>query len=574
MTSPLASVFDLARIEKLSGVRTYTRALMIQASDIEQLTDRGGRLTARVRGTQPYAVALWVEGTRKAAWSCTCPQGEEGKFCKHAGAVALTMHGGADAVFAAPEEIDATRDDLTGDAVFEFLCGLDHEELARLVYDAASRDPRTAQRVDAKIAASAGRPAVDVKEWRKRITATFGRPSHFVDYREAPSWAAGVGELFDDLRGLLDDGEAASVVPLVEYAFERADRATQYVDSSDGWFGGISSDIASLHLDACRSARPDPAKLAGRLVELERGSELDTFRRAADAYSDVLGPDGLAEYRRLVAPAFDSLGPRSENAWSSERFRLTEAMIGLALAEGDADEVIRIKGRDLRSPEDHREIATALRRAGRRDEAIDWARRGVAMPGRQFQTPALRRDLVELLRENGDAAGAHAVRLEEFQASPSLSSYKDLLAETPEPERDRQRADVLDWLRERAISSDGDRAGSVLVEVLLYEGDAEGAWDAATTVGCDQRWWTTLARAREDEHPADAIPVYQRAVSDLIDKKSSGAYRDAVDLMARIQRLFDATGDPAGWDAYVREITARHRPKSSLMAKLREKGWL
>lgn len=569
---PLAEVFDLGRIQKLCGVRAFARASMIGAAEIEDLTERNGRLTAVVRGTLPYEVALWVEGSRKAAYSCSCPQGEDGKFCKHAGAVALTLHGGGRTLWAKPAAPSAA--DIENDPVFDFLLGLDHRELAHLVYDASTRDPRTAQRIEAKAAASAGRPAVDSKEWRKAITAAFGRPSHFVDYHEAPRWAARVDALLRDLRGLLDDGEAEPVIGLVEYAFERADKATEYVDSSDGWFEGIGHDIAETHLAACRRARPDPVALARRLVEFDLHAELDTFRRAADSYADVLGPDGLAEYRRLVEPAFDALGPRSEASWSGERLHLTDAMIGLALATNDADEVIRIKERDLRSPYDYAEIVTALQRAGRMAEAIEWAHRGLGMPGRHFQTTELRAQLVDLLRTSGDTDRAQAVQLEGFRASPSLPGYKAVLGETPKTGRDERRAEVLAWLHQHALTSDGTDAGSVLVQILLYEGDVESAWDAAISVGCDHRWLMTLARAREKDHPADAIPIYQQAITDLIDRKNSGAYKDAVGLLARAQRLFAAAGDAEGWDTYLAEVIARHRLKSSLMAKLRDKGWL
>jgi uncharacterized Zn finger protein len=86
-SAPLSSVFDLDHIQKLAAVRALARASMIRASDIEDLTETDGRLSAVVRGTMPYAAAIWVEGTKKTRFSCSCPQGEDGKFCKHAAAV-------------------------------------------------------------------------------------------------------------------------------------------------------------------------------------------------------------------------------------------------------------------------------------------------------------------------------------------------------------------------------------------------------------------------------------------------------------------------------------------------------
>ena len=572
----LRSVFDPARIQKLGGVRSFARAVSIPETDIEQRTETDSRLTATVRGTLPYSVAIWVEGTKKPGFSCTCPQGDDGKFCKHAAALALTLHGGGRIMLRVERQRETRQPggaDVESDPVFEFLLTLDHHDLAHLVYDAATRDPRTAQRIEAKVAASVGQPTVDSKAWRKTITATFGRPSRHVDYYEAPRWAEGINALLGDLRGLLDDGEADAVIPLVEYAFERADQATGRVDSSDGCFESISWDIADLHLRACTAVRPDPVALAKRLVELDLHAELDTFRRAAATYADVLGPTGLAEYRRLVQPAFDALGPRADD-WSGKRFHLTEAMLGVAQAEGDVDEVIRIKSPDLRAPSQFEEIVDMLAARDRAPEAIDWARRGLAIPGREFQKGGLRDRLVSLLTADGDANGAIAVRLEAFHAEPSLAAYRDLLAlHSPAGEAwTNERNAALDWLRERAINAGGDANGSILVQILLHEGDIDGAWDAATTLGCDSRWWMTLARAREHDHPADAIPVYERAVEDLIAKKDRRSYGDAAALMARIERLHQAGGD-GGWDAYLAEVIGRHRRKPSFMAKVTERGW-
>lgn len=569
----LSSVFDLDRIQKLAGVRTLARASMIAASDIEDLTEVDGRLSAVVRGTMPYRVAIWVEGTKKPRFSCTCPQGEDGKFCKHAAAVALTLHGGGRAALWSGDDRPGVGR-VEDDPVFEFLLGLDRAELARLVYDAAQRDSRTAQRIEAKAAASVGQPAVDVKEWRKAVTAAFGRRSHYVDYFEAPRWAAGVQDLFDGLRGLLDDGHAAEVIPLVEYAFERADKATGYVDSSDGCFGQISWEIEDLHLRACTAARPDPIALARRLVGFDLEAELDTFRRAAATYADVLGAEGLAEYRRLVQPRYEALPPPSDRDHLSDRFHVTNAMLGIARACGDADEVVAIRSRSLRSPHDYEEIVEVLAAVGRVDEAIGWARQGLAMDGREHQKRDLRNQLVALLVDAGDHAAAMQERLDAFHAQPALETYKDLIAQSAGAGSDpaRQRAAALDWLNGRAATAHGTATGSVLVEILLYDGDADAAWDAAQAYGCDERWWMTLARARETTHPADAIPVYERAVETLIDKKNAKAYGEAVKLMTRIERLH-AAADDDGWPTYLTEITTRHRAKRSLIAKIHDQGW-
>jgi len=570
----LSTVFDPDRITKLAGVRVLARATVISATDIEDLREVDGRLTATVRGTMPYTVAIWVEGTRRAAYSCTCPQGDDGRFCKHAAAVALTLHGGGRQALR-PRRDDPARqpDGVEDDPVFEFLVGLGAHELALMVHDAAQRDPRTVQRIEARVAGKVGVPTVDVREWRKAITAAFGRPSRFVEYREAPRWADGVHEVLAGLGVVLDDGEAEPVVALAEYAFERVEKATQYVDD-DGWIVPIADEIGELHLAACRAARPEPVALARRLVELDLRAELDTFRRAAFAYADVLGDEGLAEYRRLVEPAYLALEPQRPGQWSSARLHLTGAMLGLARAADDVDEFVRIRTADRQSPHDYEEIVAVLTEAGRVDEAVEWARKGVGLEGREFQKRRLRDQLVGLLVET-DPAAALDERWAGFRASPSLPGFKELLAQAGPvdgPAREATKSKAVAWLRERAAVETAPNTSSVLVETLLYEGEVDEAWAAATAFGCHERWWLSLARARERDHPLDAIGVYQREVEGLIAKKNKGSYRDAAALMTRVQALYSAADDD-GWEPYLAAVATRHRPKTSLMARFREAGW-
>jgi uncharacterized Zn finger protein len=37
---------------------------------------------AKVQGTRPYRVELWIE-EGDLEYSCTCPVGADGEFCKH-----------------------------------------------------------------------------------------------------------------------------------------------------------------------------------------------------------------------------------------------------------------------------------------------------------------------------------------------------------------------------------------------------------------------------------------------------------------------------------------------------------
>ena len=94
-----------------------------------------------------------------------------------------------------------------------------------------------------------------------------------------------------------------------------------------------------------------------------------------------------------------------------------------------------------------------------------------------------------------------------------------------------------------------------------------------TDHGCDRQMWLTLARAREVEHPLDAIGVYEREVFARIEAKKNHTYRQAVDLLARTRRLARQAGHPARSANILERVRAEHGRKRNLMKLIDQKGW-
>jgi uncharacterized Zn finger protein len=577
----LTSLLTVGEIADLAGPRSYARGVGYHDDGRVELgivSDDG--VEAVVRGTMPYRVAIRVKG-RTVDWSCTCPMGEDGEFCKHCVAVALSLqHADKGKKPEARRKAAARR---PGIDLRDYVGSLDTTELMDLVMEQVDADWRLRERLTARAAAAAG-SGIDERLWRRRLEAAFAPDGGFVDYRDAPTWASGVEDVLDALDELADTGHADTVVTLAEHAHRLADAAVQYIDDSDGWLGGISAHLGELHLRACRAGSPDPVELAPRLVDLELTSELDTFHRAASVYADVLGPLGLAEYRRAVEPRWRKVA-RKADQWSTERFRLREAMTGIALAVEDPDELARVKQHHLRTPDDYREVAESLRSADRVEEAVEWARRGLeAHADRPWQTPPLRELLAEMLGERGDLDGAVQVFWQAFEAHPSISAYRRLLTEA-------DRAGEGDDWRERAVADlrarvaerhpDDTTARSIvavtpavaLVEILLHEGDVDAAWETASTYGCTDRLWLTLARARGRDHPLDAIPVYERAAYAQIDTRNNKGYRAAVEHLAAVRKLACQAGEPERFDRVLVDVRAKHKAKRNLAALLDQRGW-
>ena len=595
----LDEVLDEHMIGELAGLRSFQRGvgyLNDRRVESAAASDKGVRAT--VRGTMPYDVELWLDADT-LNWSCSCPAAEDGSFCKHCVAVALSLLRTGERPEGASEPTRPSQRSPSADPDVLLLEGfvhrLDVERLAEIVLQQAADDWRLRERLLLEARSEQG-IGPDLDEWRQRIKGVFGARRH-VSYHEAPEWAAIVDDMIDAMVDLCDAGHGPAAAQLAEYAHRRADTAMGRVDDSDGWLTVISDRLADLHLQACEQSTSDPVKLAKRLAKLEMTSELDGFHRSAATYAEVLGPSGLTAFRRAIEPQWRQIDPKDDD-WSSDVSRLREAMIGWALAMDDPDALIEAHRRDRIHPTDMGEIAAAFERAGRDDEAVEWARRGLSgMRHGSWHAGNTRDFLARKLRERGETEAAVDLYWKTFEASPSLSNFRRLKQEdTGVDWLSRGRKHLLTLLDPSGdntllasgapadgsvpenVMSDGAAAAPaaaavILTEILLFEGHAQQAWDTAVHLGTSSQMWMTLAREREQRSPRDSITVYASAALAIIDRKKANQYKSAVDLMSRIQRLAADADEPELFDSLLQRVRTEHRAKRRLKELLDRAGW-
>lgn len=311
---------------------------------VSTVSTTSDRAKASVQGSVRYRVELWCDDD-EAEYACTCPVGGEERFCKHAVAVALVV---TDEVIVneAPTAEPTKEIDLAG-----YLRGLDHEALVELLVERAAEDDLFGARLR-MAAARTSVGAFSLDTFRHALADAFDTDG-FVGYREAYDFTSGIDSVLDSLGQLLEDGHADAVVALAEHAADLAEEALGYIDDSNGGMSGVAEHIRELHLAACVTSRPDPVVLARNLYDRERHEgDLEIFYGAAGTYADVLGNEGLAEYRRLAQQEWDELpplGPDDEGSWSSGRFRVIQIVLTLAELSGDVDAVVAVLAHDQSS---------------------------------------------------------------------------------------------------------------------------------------------------------------------------------------------------------------------------------
>jgi tetratricopeptide (TPR) repeat protein len=481
---------------------------------------------------------------------------------------------------------------VTMDKVRAHLAGQSKDALVDLLVAQAMGDERLRRRllleasrpVAPGVVSAAGASVASMRAWIEEAA----RISDYLDDDEVDDYVAGLEDVVDALERLLEDGHAVAVVELVEYAVDVVESSIGYIDDSGGDAEGVLGRLAELHLAACERADLDPVVLAKRLFVRELNGQSDTFFGALHGYAEVLGPEGLAAYRKLAEAEWEWMAPRTGNAdrytLDHRRWRIAHMMETLARVEGDVDALVAVIARDLAHAYAYLRIAEVLREAGRDDEALGWAERGMAAFPEPRADSRLREFLAEQYHQRGRHDDAVALYWQAFSGAPSLASYQALRGQV---ERARQwpawRERALTRLREHvAASREGrgvdhwavmGRDHSELVRVLLWEGDVEAAWAEARAGGCAQGLWLELADRRAAQHPEEALPVYQRAVEGLLAHTGNDVYERVVQLLRKLQELLGRLGREAEFAGQIASIRATQRRKRNLMKLLDAAGW-
>ncbi len=564
----------------MAGARSFERGEdYFDGKRVKAMVEHDGMITATVQGGRSYRVKLWIED-EDLDYSCTCPVGNDGEFCKHCVAVGLA--------WLESDQTDAggtSRDGpaLSMDDVRSYLEGQNKKALVDMLVGHAMDDDRLRQHLFLK-AAKTGSKALNLATYQKAIDDAV-EIDGFIDYRSAYDYARGLEEAVDSLEELLKEGHAAEVVELAEYALKSVEGAMVSVDDSDGEMGNILERLQDLHHDACEKARPDPEALARRLFEWELRTDYDTFYGAAEIYASILGKKGLAIYRTLAEEEWakvPALKPGQNNSEKyGKRFRMTHIMETLARQTGDIEAVIAVKKRDLSLAYHYLQIAETYKSARQHDLALEWAEHGVkAFPERTDSR--LREFLAKEYHRRRRHDEAMSLIWAEFTESSDLEQYKKLKDHA-------QRIGQWTPWREKALQYLRSEIGRVrdqrqrnrwpwyhkadhseLVRIFLWEKDADTAWREAQEGGCSNDLWLDLAAKRDREHPEDALPIYQRQIEPTLDRKNNESYAEAIGLLRKVHRLMVRLGREREFTTYVNQIRAAHKPKRNFI-KLRDR---
>jgi uncharacterized Zn finger protein len=261
---------DRKLLVAMTDARTFHRGeSYFMEGRVGMILENGGAIEAHVRGTSQYRARLrQEEGTLR--YSCTCPLGEDEIFRKHCVALGLAWIGDfQDDSLEKPRA--RTRPAITLEEVRKHLASQEKGVLAEMLIEQALDDDRLMRRLLLETA-KGNVNGPDTETYRQVIDEAV-RTDGFVHYRDAWQYAHGIENAIDGIETLLQEGHAALVIDLTEYALSEVAQAMQSIDDSDGNMRPILERLQDLHHQACGKARPDPKELARRLFRWELNSE-------------------------------------------------------------------------------------------------------------------------------------------------------------------------------------------------------------------------------------------------------------------------------------------------------------
>ena len=586
----------------------------ISSASIQETT-----LLGECEGTSAPFYLVRVEldkaGIRDA--ECTCPY-DWGGLCKHIVALLLTyVHDRQQfAVRAQPGELltELSRDELVallGKLIRE-QPGL-YDRIAATLAAPVKTKPGKAKRRKAIDLDVYRRRVIGILHSLDRLRASeaYGLVGGLVQQ---------LAEVQEAALKFLEAGEPQATLDILLVLAEEASRGYEFIDDSNGELGGFLGKIGLPLAEAILSLEHSPTErkqLVARLAKLDRwladyGSD-DTLYLALQAaeqgwdQSPVTGAGRLAARRpfnrrswsldeangRFVEDDWDTAEDDEDDAeneddvgegYASAYGDLTDAKLNVLgrrgeveaylklcldtarhlryaakLAElGRVSEAVKHGKQKLRSAEEARQLAEALRAGGHVAEALVIGERGLTLKPPRY-------GLAAWLAPVEEAQGRTAAALKAWQAAfaedPSLAIYQSL-KRLAGPKWKKFQPEVMNALRQS-----GDRL--VLAQVLIEE----QAWDEAIKVADGRQVWydvvETVADAVLPHRPEWVVRASRKHAARLMEEANSKNYPLAAAWLKRAKKAHAALGQSAEWRAYLDKLKETYRRRPALQAQLR-----
>ena len=471
-----------AVLRRMAGEENFNRGEdLFCHGHVQQWSEQPDGIAAQVRADRIYNPKLNIDDGM-LDFSCDCSTGQQGVLCMHAVAAAFAWRKAGES---GPKRTKKPAKLSISESVKHFL-EASTEEMESLLLEWSSEDASLRERLTLYAAKRTG--AVEsAAALKTSFELAVKNRRYKMNVRELKPYVKALDAAIASLEKFCDEGHPAAVAhlcrQLLPYFGEQASRVLYGEDLYNR-----EKRIETLHQKACEQAPPDPIQLAKLLFDFELRSEFHCFVNASVRYADLLGPEGIAESRRLVENAWKALPPpdTTKHYWVTTREEpfLLRQMDRFARERKDWDALMKIYVRYRNRPDDYLKLARLALEAGNQELAIQWARNGVAAfgPGETFE---IREFLTQEFLKVGRQDDAVNTALDLFRQTGWQTHYRLLSkAAVGWPGWEELRAKLVAQVM-RKIESGALYDGTALAVIYVEDGEWKKFWELVRKLGCD-----------------------------------------------------------------------------------------
>jgi tetratricopeptide (TPR) repeat protein len=399
-------------------------------------------------------------------------------------------------------------------------------------------------------------------------------PGRFISYNAAWSFVDDVQEVANDIVKLVPK-EPEPAARLFEIFIAACLEKAEEIDDSGGSFGMLVDDLFRGWIQARQAAGADREETAKSLLAWMKDDPYgfchDLDREAVKA----LDKKGLDAFVCRIRSEFESETARkekNERPSGYARRKWGGVLKTLLAARRDVDSFIKLCELTELGAEECKTIAVMYKRRRRPEQALSWVERGLELARSDSRRSFGEHELREMKRALQAKLGRQGDALEsawaEFQAYPSLFTYKEVMRYVPAKEKKA-------WHKKAMVASEkGDLSSQIELWVEKKEIDrVVSRLSRATDEELeDLSHFRTepLARKLERSHPGIAARIYRALCMRIVNAGKSKYYDAALGNIERARKCYAKAGIEADWEAVVADIRERHFRKKRFMAGFEE----
>lgn len=463
--------------------QTYAVSGAVQDTELSypQPGEEGGHsggpiilLRATVMGTQPYTCEVLVTPDDEVEGDCDCPHAQDGYFCKHQVALALTLRGllvgeasVLDPVAQKKVAASAKRAKTQADnraSLQDFVKSQSAADLAQRLWAWAEMDRDLM--ADLKAWATQAKATDDPKNLTKVITELLRSSREFLGWHECGSYVRRAEKVLPLLQPWLAN-DPAQLRELCDHTLRRLFKVAEQADDSNGEIGDLMHKVMDLLLSALQAKPPEAAWL-DRWFSLQQAdpwglwSERTVMDAAGPAVQAAFAKRAVADWlawqaqqRATQAGESSIKGATREKSelvasfrgldrYNPEREKLRSRYLDCIERQGDPVAMVEAMHDSAEGASEYSQLVVYCEKHKKLREAMEVALLAYKKFPTDWRTEA---DVLRCYERDGWDEEALLIRRRQFEKRPDVDHYRAVLVAAKSAGRDTSdyRAELFAW---------------------------------------------------------------------------------------------------------------------------------